>query len=106
MPNNKNEGGRSSSERDEGPVDRNQPPEKKAKMDAKKKRKEFKWVLQGKKLVKIREFMGIVYIDIREFYEKNGEMFPGPNGISLTPDMWKRLLSLSDEINKAVRSLH
>ncbi|XP_045784286.1 RNA polymerase II transcriptional coactivator-like [Maniola jurtina] len=105
MPNDKKEGGRSSSDRDEGPVDRNKPPEKKAKMKSKTNRKEPTWVLQGKKLVKIQEFKKKVYIDIREFYEKNGEMFPSNKGISLTPDVWTKLLSLRDEINEAVRSL-
>lgn len=67
--------------------------------------KEPTWVLQGKKLVKIREFKGKVYIDIREFYEKNGELLPGKKGISLTPEMWRKLLSLGDEINEAVSTM-
>lgn len=67
--------------------------------------KEPTWVLEGKKLVKVREFKGKVYIDIREFYEKNGELLPGKKGISLNPDMWRKLLSLGDEINEAVSSM-
>lgn len=67
--------------------------------------KEPTWVLEGKKLVKVREFKGRVFIDIREFYEKNGELLPGKKGISLTPDMWRKLLSLGDEINETVSSL-
>ncbi|XP_034839833.1 RNA polymerase II transcriptional coactivator-like [Maniola hyperantus] len=102
MPKNKKES--SSSDSDEGPVDRNEPPEKKAKMGSRTNDKEPTWVLQGKKLVKIREFKGKVYVDIREFYEKNGEMLPGKKGISLTPDLWRKLLSLSNEINEAVSS--
>lgn len=67
--------------------------------------KEPTWVLEGKKLVKVREFKGKVYIDIREFYEKNGELLPGKKGISLNPDMWRKLLSLGDEINETVSSM-
>lgn len=67
--------------------------------------KEPTWVLEGKKLVKVREFKGKVYIDIREFYEKNGELLPGTKGISLNPDTWRKLLSLGDEINEAVSSM-
>lgn len=61
--------------------------------------------MQGKKLVKVREFKGKVYIDIREFYEKNGELLPGKKGISLTPELWRKLLSLGDEINETISSL-
>ncbi|CAH2234336.1 RNA polymerase II transcriptional coactivator [Pararge aegeria] len=105
MPKHKRSQGKlesSSSDSDEGPVDRNVPPEKKAKMGSRTDAKEPTWVLQGKKLVKIREFKGKVYIDIREFYEKNGELLPGKKGISLTPELWKKLLSLGDEINEAI----
>lgn len=86
-------------------LQRNPPPEKKAKMGSRTDDKEPTWVLQGKKLVKIREFKGKVYVDIREFYEKNGELLPGKKGISLTPDMWRKLLSLGDEINEAISTM-
>ncbi|CAG9578785.1 unnamed protein product [Danaus chrysippus] len=104
MPKNKKKEESSSSDSD-GPVDRNPPPEKKAKMGSRTDDKEPTWVLEGKKLVKVREFKGRVFIDIREFYEKNGELLPGKKGISLTPDMWRKLLSLGDEINETVSSL-
>ncbi|XP_050346751.1 RNA polymerase II transcriptional coactivator [Nymphalis io] len=105
MPKNKKKAESSSSDSDDGPVDKNQPPEKKAKMGSRTNDKEPTWVLQGKKLVKIREFKGKVYVDIREFYEKNGELLPGKKGISMTPDMWRKLLSLSDEINETISSM-
>lgn len=74
-------------------------------MGSKTDDKEPTWVLQGKKLVKVREFKGKVYVDIREFYEKNGELLPGKKGISLTPELWRKLLSLGDEINETISSL-
>uniref|UniRef100_A0A1E1WMW0 Transcriptional coactivator p15 (PC4) C-terminal domain-containing protein n=1 Tax=Pectinophora gossypiella TaxID=13191 RepID=A0A1E1WMW0_PECGO len=67
--------------------------------------KEPTWVLQGKKLVKVREFKGKCYVDVREFYEKNGELLPGKKGISLTPEQWRKLLSLGDEINETISTL-
>ncbi|XP_041988734.1 RNA polymerase II transcriptional coactivator [Aricia agestis] len=107
MPKNKKkQEASSSSDSDEGPTDRNPPPEKKAKTGGSRTDdKEPTWVLQKNKLVKVREFKGKVYIDIREFYEKNGELLPGKKGISLTPDLWRKLLSLGDEINETVSSL-
>nr|NP_001299062.1 RNA polymerase II transcriptional coactivator [Papilio xuthus]BAM18689.1 single stranded-binding protein c31A [Papilio xuthus] len=104
MPKNKKQES-SSSDSDEGPVDRNQPAEKKAKMGSRTEDKEPTWVLQGKKLVKVRTFKGKVYVDVREFYEKNGDLLPGKKGISLTPEQWRKLLSLGNEINETISSL-
>lgn len=86
-------------------LQRNPPPGKKAKTSSKTDDKEPTWVLQGKKMIKVREFKGKVYVDIREFYEKNGEMLPGKKGICLTPDVWRKLLSLGDEVNSAISDL-
>ncbi|VVC95630.1 RNA polymerase II transcriptional coactivator [Leptidea sinapis] len=105
MPKNKKKAESSSSDSDDGPVDRNPPPEKKAKMGSRTEDKEPTWVLQGKKLVKVREFKGKVYVDIREFYEKDGNLMPGKKGISLTPEMWRKLLSIGDEINDTISSM-
>lgn len=67
--------------------------------------KEPTWVLAGTKLVKVREFKGKCYVDIREFYEKNGQLLPGKKGISLNPEQWRKLLSIGDEVNEAVSSM-
>lgn len=74
-------------------------------MGARTDDKEPTWVLQGNKLVKVRSFKGKVYIDIREFYEKNGALLPGKKGVSLTPELWRKLLSLSDEITSTLSSM-
>lgn len=81
---------------------KNPPPNKKAKTSTRTDDKEPTWVLQKNKLVKVRTFKGKVYVDIREFYEKNGELLPGKKGVSLTPELWRKLISLSDEINEAL----
>ncbi|CAN0253067.1 unnamed protein product, partial [Laminaria digitata] len=50
--------------------------------------------LGKKKFVDVREFKGMVLIDIREYYENNdGEMKPGKKGIALNPAQWKVRLS-------------
>ncbi|CAN0577119.1 unnamed protein product, partial [Ectocarpus sp. 12 AP-2014] len=44
--------------------------------------------LGNKKFVDVREFKGKIYVDIREYYEKDGEMRPGKKGISLSTEHW------------------
>lgn len=45
--------------------------------------------LGNKKFVDVREFKGKIYVDIREYYEKDGEMRPGKKGISLSTEHWE-----------------
>lgn len=60
-------------------------------------------MLDGKKRVTVREFKGKTYIDIREFYDgKDGEKLPGKKGISLQPELWRKLIGMADEINSAI----
>lgn len=53
----------------------------------------------------MRAFKGKSYIDIREYYQKDGDLLPGKKGISLTPEQWKTLLGHADGINKAVAEI-
>lgn len=67
--------------------------------------KEKHWELDNYKKVTIREFRGKSFIDIREFYNKNGEVLPGKKGITLSPALWKKLMEHSKEITAAVDAL-
>ena len=61
--------------------------------------------LSSKRKVTVRDFRGKPLVDIREFYEKDGEMAPGRKGISLTIDQYNKLKSYISEIDKAIESL-
>lgn len=64
--------------------------------------KEPEWALDKNRSVRVRTFKGKTYVDIREYYQKDGETLPGKKGISLNPEQWKKLLANVDDINKAV----
>lgn len=78
-------------------------PAKKAKKSAESKEPEF--TLDKNRLVRVRTFKGKAYIDIREYYQKDGAMLPGKKGISLSPEQWRKLLENVDGINKAVENI-
>ena len=62
------------------------PPAKKPSTSSKSKKSEEDegWHLGNNRFVKVREFRGKIYVDIREFYEKDGEMKPGKKGEDLS----------------------
>jgi len=53
----------------------------------------------------VREFKGRLLVDIREFYEKNGESLPGKKGISLQLEQWEKLKNLIGDIDEAIEEL-
>lgn len=62
--------------------------------------------LGSKKQVTVRRFKEYNLVDIREFYiDKNDEKKPGKKGISLTEDLWKKLIESKDEIQEALDEL-
>lgn len=58
------------------------PPAKKAKPNtsSSKADEEPSWLLDRNRFVKVHEFKGNVYVDIREFYEADGELKPSRKG--------------------------
>lgn len=68
-------------------LQRNPPPKKSKSNDKESSKKtsskeeEHSWAIDKYRFVKVREFRGKLFVDIREFYEKNGEMLPGKKGI-------------------------
>jgi len=65
-----------------------------------------KYVELGKKRrATVRSFKGAALIDIREFYEKDGDEFPGKKGISLSPDQWEDLKRNMRNIDNLIAKL-
>ncbi|XP_069672162.1 RNA polymerase II transcriptional coactivator [Periplaneta americana] len=96
----------SDSSSDSGPDDATPPPSKKSKPNTSSSRKdddEPSWLLEKNRFVKVREFRGKVYIDIREYYESDGDLKPGKKGISLSTAQWQKLKSVMSEVDDAVK---
>lgn len=49
-------------------------------------------------------FKGKHYINIREYYEKEGQMLPGQKGISLPEEQWARLLGALPGLTAALEA--
>jgi len=100
---------------DSGPEDRNPPPSKKAKAAPaaapskrtatnQKSDEEPTWTLDRNRQLKVREFRGKVLIDIREYYEKDGQLLPGKKGISLSATQWQKLKEIIPEVDEAMKN--
>ncbi len=63
------------------------------------------WNLGGKKQIKIIEFKGKNYIDIREYYEKDGQTLPGKKGICLQFDQFQEILNSSEDVVKKFKAM-
>lgn len=61
--------------------------------------------LGNNRRVTVRKFKGRPLIDIREFYEQNGELKPGRKGIALSPDLWDALKKGITEIDELVAKI-
>ncbi|KAF8052153.1 hypothetical protein N665_1597s0019 [Sinapis alba] len=55
--------------------------------------------------VSVRNWNGKIWIDIREFYVKDGKPLPGKKGISLSMDQWNTLRNHAGDIDKALSDL-
>lgn len=66
---------------------------------------EIAFLLDDKKRLTIRKFKGKLLIDIREFYEADGEKKPGKKGIALSLQNWQKLNERLDAINTAIENM-
>lgn len=58
--------------------------------------------LGSKRRVTVSKFHGNVLIDIRQFYEKHGDMAPGNKGLSLSLQQWESLKRNVERIDKMI----
>lgn len=47
----------------------------------------------------MRKYKGMTLVDIRETYEKDGQVLPGKKGISISPEVWEVIKSNFDYVN-------
>ncbi|XP_063955489.1 uncharacterized protein LOC129273183 [Lytechinus pictus] len=62
--------------------------------------------LGGKRFAVVKQFRGVPYVNVREYYKMNGSnrMLPGKKGINLTAENWWKLVGAKFEISNAVRA--
>ena len=68
--------------------------------------KEVAFLLDKRKRITVHKFKGQLKVDIREYYEDNGEMKPGKKGISLNNDNWQKLKEFVDKIDEAIDNIN
>ncbi|KAL1497712.1 hypothetical protein ABEB36_008624 [Hypothenemus hampei] len=92
------------SDSDSGPDDR-EPMKKKLKSSDgyRTEDSEPTWDLGKNRFVKVSEFKGKVYINIREFYNAEGELRPTKKGVMLTPEQFQRFKASIDEIDEELK---
>ncbi|CAG7937928.1 unnamed protein product [Penicillium salamii] len=61
------------------------------------------WELSKMRRVTISSFRGKTQVNIREYYEKDGQQLPGKKGISMPIDQFSALVSLLPEIEGALK---
>ena len=64
-----------------------------------------KFFLGKMKYVSVRPFKNMILVDIREYYEKDGELKPGKKGISLQAEQWNLLKDNMEEIDSKIQEL-
>ncbi|XP_074037943.1 single stranded-binding protein c31A [Leptinotarsa decemlineata] len=108
MPKHKSSKRKSSdSSSDSGPEDKL--PMKKPKSETKPTKskpsneEENSWQLAKNRFVKLTEFKGNWYLDIREFYNADGDLKPGRKGIMLTMEQWQKFKGCIEDIDEAIK---
>ncbi|KAG9502981.1 hypothetical protein J7337_005816 [Fusarium musae] len=62
------------------------------------------WELSNKRRVGVSEFSKKTFVNIREYYDKDGKTLPGKKGISLSIEQYNAFLKAVPQINAALRA--
>ena len=60
--------------------------------------------ISGMRRVVVSDFKGKTFVNIREYYEKDGKALPGKKGISLPVDQYSKLVALLPQIAAALEA--
>ena len=56
----------------------------------------------GSRRVTVNTYQGNVYVNIREYYEKDGKQLPGKKGIALSTEQWSELVKHIADVSAEV----
>jgi len=59
--------------------------------------------LSKNKRLSVTTFKGIVYVNIREYFEKDGKWLPTKKGVTLNAEGWNILKLLTDDVDEAIK---
>lgn len=62
------------------------------------------WCLSNNKRVSVGSFKGKVNVNLREYFEKDGDWFPTKKGLTLSLEQWEYLKQLVQDIDKSISS--
>ncbi|KAL9567988.1 hypothetical protein ACKAV7_007816 [Fusarium commune] len=62
------------------------------------------WELSNKRRVGVSDFSKKTFVNIREYYDKDGKTLPGKKGISLSIEQYNAFLKAVPHINAALRA--
>ncbi|KAI1009283.1 hypothetical protein LB504_003400 [Fusarium proliferatum] len=62
------------------------------------------WELSNKRRVGVSDFSKKTFVNIREYYDKDGKSLPGKKGISLSIEQYNAFLKAVPQINAALRA--
>ncbi|KAF5567706.1 transcriptional Coactivator p15 family [Fusarium phyllophilum] len=62
------------------------------------------WELSNKRRVGVSDFSKKTFVNIREYYDKDGKTLPGKKGISLSIEQYNAFLKAVPQINAALRA--
>ncbi|KGO65021.1 ssDNA-binding transcriptional regulator [Penicillium italicum] len=61
------------------------------------------WEISKMRRVTISSFRGKTQVNVREYYEKDGQVLPGKKGISMPVDQFAAIVSILPEIEQALK---